>query len=370
MAAGRSSWLAAPVSTLSISCTMCICRKITRTSTSLWVDFPNKYFDPEKGLCAIPTLSLRIGVGRQTRLRRHRRQRAPQHRLQHDAGAEPDRRRDHSADQERQDLRLGHAAKSRISEPPGGRIRHAGRALAGPAGSRVSARHRHGILGQPDQPGDARGRAIASRSTSFCRPGRRTAQPNITATSTPIVISIHGRGRIRSRIRPATSSAPAARRPSISPPSSASATRRCSSPSSARLSSIRNCAGLRPNTATTSGPSSLPVQVITYVAETKEKAEEEAIEHIRFFFEDALRTTPTFLAPPGYLSVDRAEEARGACRQAARRPSASRPSTSRSSSRSAPPIRWSSNSKNGASGWGPTISTFSAPSATCRTGRW
>jgi alkanesulfonate monooxygenase SsuD/methylene tetrahydromethanopterin reductase-like flavin-dependent oxidoreductase (luciferase family) len=44
--------------------------------------------------------------------------------------------------------------------------------------------------------------------------------------------------------------------------------------------------------------------VITYVAETKEKAEEEAYEHLRFFFEDALRTTPTFLAPPGYLSVD------------------------------------------------------------------
>jgi alkanesulfonate monooxygenase SsuD/methylene tetrahydromethanopterin reductase-like flavin-dependent oxidoreductase (luciferase family) len=43
--------------------------------------------------------------------------------------------------------------------------------------------------------------------------------------------------------------------------------------------------------------------VITYVAETKEKAEEEAIPHIRFFFEDALRTTPNFLGPPGYLSV-------------------------------------------------------------------
>ena len=43
--------------------------------------------------------------------------------------------------------------------------------------------------------------------------------------------------------------------------------------------------------------------MIAYVAETKEKAEEEAIEHIQFFFEDALRTTPTFLAPPGYLSV-------------------------------------------------------------------
>jgi len=51
-------------------------------------------------------------------------------------------------------------------------------------------------------------------------------------------------------------------------------------------------------------PEQLPLQVITYVAETKEKAEEEGIDHIRYFFEDALRTTPNFLAPPGYLSVD------------------------------------------------------------------
>jgi len=50
-------------------------------------------------------------------------------------------------------------------------------------------------------------------------------------------------------------------------------------------------------------PEQLPLQVITYVAESKEKAEEEAVPHIQFFFEDALRTTPTFLAPPGYLSV-------------------------------------------------------------------
>ena len=50
-------------------------------------------------------------------------------------------------------------------------------------------------------------------------------------------------------------------------------------------------------------PEQLPLQVITYVAETKEKAEAEAVEHIRYFFEDALRTTPNFLAPPGYLSV-------------------------------------------------------------------
>ena len=43
---------------------------------------------------------------------------------------------------------------------------------------------------------------------------------------------------------------------------------------------------------------------MTYVAETQEKAEAEFIEHMRFFFEDGLRTQPQFLAPPGYLSID------------------------------------------------------------------
>ena len=51
-------------------------------------------------------------------------------------------------------------------------------------------------------------------------------------------------------------------------------------------------------------PDQLPVQVIAYVAETKEKAEQEAVEHIRFWFEDALRTTPHFLNPPGYVSAE------------------------------------------------------------------
>ena len=51
-------------------------------------------------------------------------------------------------------------------------------------------------------------------------------------------------------------------------------------------------------------PDQLPLGIIVYVAESKEKAEEEAIPHIGYFFEDALRTTPRFLAPPGYLSVD------------------------------------------------------------------
>jgi alkanesulfonate monooxygenase SsuD/methylene tetrahydromethanopterin reductase-like flavin-dependent oxidoreductase (luciferase family) len=51
-------------------------------------------------------------------------------------------------------------------------------------------------------------------------------------------------------------------------------------------------------------PDQLPLGVITYVAETKQKAEDEGIEHLRYFFEDALRTTPEFLAPPGYLSIE------------------------------------------------------------------
>ena len=51
-------------------------------------------------------------------------------------------------------------------------------------------------------------------------------------------------------------------------------------------------------------PDQLPLGVITYVAETKQKAEDEGIEHLRYFFEDALRTTPEFLNPPGYISVE------------------------------------------------------------------
>lgn len=51
-------------------------------------------------------------------------------------------------------------------------------------------------------------------------------------------------------------------------------------------------------------PDQLPLGIMTYVAETDEKAEAEFTDHMRFFFEDGLRTTPNFLAPPGYLSID------------------------------------------------------------------
>ena len=87
------------------------------------------------------------------------------------------------------------------------------------------------------------------------------------------------------------------------------------------------------------------------------------------FFEDALRTTPTFLAPPGYLSVAELKK-RAALADKLHGAFNFETSTNRSSLRSARPIRSSSNSRNGASGWEPTTSTSSAPSATCRTGRW
>jgi alkanesulfonate monooxygenase SsuD/methylene tetrahydromethanopterin reductase-like flavin-dependent oxidoreductase (luciferase family) len=51
-------------------------------------------------------------------------------------------------------------------------------------------------------------------------------------------------------------------------------------------------------------PDQLPLGVMTYVAETQEKAEQEFVDHMRFFFEDGLRTIPQYLAPPGYLSVE------------------------------------------------------------------
>jgi alkanesulfonate monooxygenase SsuD/methylene tetrahydromethanopterin reductase-like flavin-dependent oxidoreductase (luciferase family) len=51
-------------------------------------------------------------------------------------------------------------------------------------------------------------------------------------------------------------------------------------------------------------PDQMPLGIMTYVAETDEKAEAEFKDHMRFFFEDGLRTTPAFLAPPGYLSIE------------------------------------------------------------------
>jgi alkanesulfonate monooxygenase SsuD/methylene tetrahydromethanopterin reductase-like flavin-dependent oxidoreductase (luciferase family) len=51
-------------------------------------------------------------------------------------------------------------------------------------------------------------------------------------------------------------------------------------------------------------PDQRMMNTIVHVAETKEQAEAEAIPHIRRFFEVHLRTTPRYLNPPGYVSLD------------------------------------------------------------------
>jgi alkanesulfonate monooxygenase SsuD/methylene tetrahydromethanopterin reductase-like flavin-dependent oxidoreductase (luciferase family) len=45
------------------------------------------------------------------------------------------------------------------------------------------------------------------------------------------------------------------------------------------------------------------IGIFAYVAETDEKAEEEFMPHVMYFFETALRTTPRYLNPPGYVTV-------------------------------------------------------------------
>ena len=51
-------------------------------------------------------------------------------------------------------------------------------------------------------------------------------------------------------------------------------------------------------------PDQLPLLTFIYVAETQEQAEREYVGHLEHFFSDYLRTSPHYLAPPGYLSVD------------------------------------------------------------------
>ena len=80
--------------------------------------------------------------------------------------------------------------------------------------------------------------------------------------------------------------------------------RRCSSPR-------QRCKELNDNLRQRAGhyghtirPEQLPLLCFIYVAETQEQADREYTVHLQRFFEDYVRTTPHYLAPPGYLSVD------------------------------------------------------------------
>ena len=51
-------------------------------------------------------------------------------------------------------------------------------------------------------------------------------------------------------------------------------------------------------------PNQLPIGVQVYVADSEKQAREEYEPHIRWFFETGMRTTPRYLAPPGYISAE------------------------------------------------------------------
>ena len=73
--------------------------------------------------------------------------------------------------------------------------------------------------------------------------------------------------------------------------------RRCSCRCSTTTASVS------PTTATRPTPDKVTIGVMAYVAETDAKAEEEFMPHVMYFFENALRTTPRYLNPPGYVTV-------------------------------------------------------------------
>jgi alkanesulfonate monooxygenase SsuD/methylene tetrahydromethanopterin reductase-like flavin-dependent oxidoreductase (luciferase family) len=50
-------------------------------------------------------------------------------------------------------------------------------------------------------------------------------------------------------------------------------------------------------------PDKKPISAFVYVAETEEIAVREAKPHLQFFFENSIRTTPRYLAPPGYANL-------------------------------------------------------------------
>lgn len=63
----------------------------------------------------------------------------------------------------------------------------------------------------------------------------------------------------------------------------------------------REATARRGRTAT---PDQLVVGIMAYVGETDEEAEREGRPHILHYFNNAMRTTPRYLAPPGYVSLE------------------------------------------------------------------
>ena len=117
---------------------------------------PEQQLRPEARQRALQPVPRRDGAGRQARVRRHRAQRAPQHAVHDEPGAEPHGCGAHPPD-EGLGQRVRHSPELRVPEPARRGVRHARRDVGRAAPRRVPARHRHGVLGERGEPGDRAG---------------------------------------------------------------------------------------------------------------------------------------------------------------------------------------------------------------------
>ena len=179
---------------------------------------------------ARPLHPLPVGDGprRPARLRRARAQRAPQHPVLDEPGAEPHGGGADPPD-EGHDQRVRDAAEPRLPEPPRRGVRDARRDVGRAAADRLPARHRDGVLGQLGQPGDGPGPLprVDRRDPALLDRGR-AAELRRRLLHLPLPQPV-AQADAEAASRSATSSAPARPRRSSSPPSSASATPSCSS---------------------------------------------------------------------------------------------------------------------------------------------
>ena len=173
-----------------------------------------------------------------------------------------------------------------------------------PAGSGVSARHRHGILGEPGQPGD-RARAIqGSRSRSSCRPGRRTGRQR---TTEPFYTYRFLNPWPRPYQRPHP---PCYIVGTGSPETIEIAAELGFGYASVFVTQERayelneNLRERAAHYGHTMRPDQLPLSDVRLRRGNPGAGRTEYIAHLQRFFEDYLRTTPQYLAPPGYLSVE------------------------------------------------------------------
>ena len=220
----------------------------------------------------------------------------------------------------------------------------------GPAGNRVPARHRHGILVEPGQSRDGARevQGIAQDHPAGLDGGRpdHALRHNTIRTAS----SIRGRGRTRSRIRPATSSAPAVRRRSRSRPSWASATRRCSSPQQ-RARELNESLRQRAAHYGHTHPARSAAAADLRLRRGDPGAGRAGVHRAPAALLRGLRAHHAAVPGASRLSLGRAaEDARGHGRQDARRLRLQGHQQRRSSSRSARRRRWPTRSASGRSG--------------------